>query len=70
LNQNTPRPEFGSRHFQAARLGISTTTFDRLTKNPAFPKPIKALVGKPLFSNKAVDDALRLISDENQREAA
>ncbi len=64
--QNTP--EYGGRAEQALRLGVSTTTFDRLSKHPTFPKPLKTFPGKPLYRNADVDAVLRLISDE--REAA
>jgi len=68
MTKTTPSPEYGGRAEQSARLGFSTTTFDRLSRHPNFPKPINALPGKPLYRNADVDRALVQISDE--REAA
>jgi len=63
-----PLAEYSGPGDQAARLGISRTSFERLSKHPAFPRPLKALRGKPLYRNADVDRALVQISDE--REAA
>jgi len=65
--KKTPLAEYSGPGDQAARLGISRTSFERLSKHPAFPRPLKALPGKPLYRNADVDRALVQISE---REAA
>jgi hypothetical protein len=46
---------------------MSRTTFDRLAKHPAFPKPLKVMA-RPLYRSLDVDLALFAISAENERE--
>jgi predicted DNA-binding transcriptional regulator AlpA len=62
-----PSAEYLAPGDQARRLGISRTTFDRLAKHPAFPKPLRVMA-RPLFRSADVDLALFAISAENERE--
>lgn len=43
----TPTPL--TRTEAAARLHVSTATFDRLRKQPGFPPPVRRPVPRPLF---------------------
>jgi hypothetical protein len=62
-----PLAEYLAPGDQARRLGMSRTTFDRLSRHPAFPKPLKVMA-RPLYRTLDVDLALFAISAENERE--